>query len=144
MCNELGFPTYKLQKTERRPIKTATREENIKKINDKLEIMSDEELDLVAGGNCYETADDSRFLNSLANLCDRYGATTIAFFSHDEEIVAAWDKVGVKAYLSDNILKNEASANIYYINGQRVTQEQARQHAMQVTGHYMSRSDWDW
>ena len=28
----------------------ATREENLKKINDKLELMSDEELDKVAGG----------------------------------------------------------------------------------------------
>ena len=122
----------------------ATREENLKKINAELEQMSDEELERVAGGNCYETADDSRFLNSLANLCDRYGATTIAFFDYDDEIAAAWAKVGVKAYLSDNILKNSASANIYYINGQRVTQEQARQHAMKVTGHYMTRKDWDW
>ena len=122
----------------------ATREENLKKINAELEQMSDEELERVAGGNCYETADDSRFLNSLANLCDRYGATTIAFFDYDDEIAAAWAKVGVKAYLSDNILKNSASANIYYINGTRVTQEQARQHAMKVTGHYMTRKDWDW
>ena len=41
------------------------------------EIMSADELDAVAGGDCYETADDSRFLNSLNGSCDRYGATKI-------------------------------------------------------------------
>ena len=43
------------------------------------EVMSDDELDGVAGGNCYETADDSRFLNSLNSSTDRYGAPRIYF-----------------------------------------------------------------
>ena len=38
------------------------------------EMMSADELDAVAGGDCHETADDSRFLNSLNGSCDRYGA----------------------------------------------------------------------
>ena len=29
------------------------------------EMLTDDELDNVAGGNCYEKADDTRFLNSL-------------------------------------------------------------------------------
>ena len=36
--------------------------------------MNDEELDNVAGGTAGQMADDSRFLNSLNGLTDRYGA----------------------------------------------------------------------
>ncbi|MBR0260686.1 MAG: hypothetical protein IJQ85_02720, partial [Selenomonadaceae bacterium] len=43
----------------------ATREENLKKINDELELMSDEELEQVAGGTYNNTAADSRALNEL-------------------------------------------------------------------------------
>ena len=38
------------------------------------ELMSDEELDNVAGGCAEQMADDSRFLNSLNGSTDRYGS----------------------------------------------------------------------
>ena len=38
------------------------REENLKKINAELELLSDEELDNVAGGTIGETAGDSQIL----------------------------------------------------------------------------------
>ena len=126
----------------------ATREENLKKINAELEQLTDEELDNVAGGNCIESADDSRFLNSLNGSTDRYGATRI-FFSMgftgiDAEISDAWAKVGVEAEIDSGKLLNCGEKNIYKINGKQVTQEEARKHAMQVTGHHMERKDWDW
>ena len=105
------------------------------------EVMSDEELDGVAGGSCYDTADDSRFLNSLNGLTDRYGATRLAFEDHDDEIKKAWETVGIKADIYSGIGKID---NKYYLNGQQITQEQARQHAMNVTGHHMTESDWKW
>ena len=43
----------------------ATREENIKKINDELEQLTDEELENVAGGTYNNTAADSRILNKM-------------------------------------------------------------------------------
>lgn len=107
------------------------------------EIMSDEELDNVAGGTCYEMADDSRFLNSLNGSCDRYGATKCFFIGgsgRDEEIKKAWATVGISVELH-NYLDVD---NRYYLNGEKITQEQARQHAMKVTGHYMTESDWKW
>lgn len=61
------------------------------------EKMSDDELEQVAGGDCYETADDSRFLNSLNGSTDRYGATRIFFGDHSEEIQSAWAKLGIRA-----------------------------------------------
>ena len=41
----------------------ATREENLKKINDELEKLSDEELEQVAGGTAQETHMDIMYLN---------------------------------------------------------------------------------
>jgi hypothetical protein len=34
--------------------------------------------------------------------------------------------------------------NKYYLNGREITQEEARQHAMEVTQHYMTEKDWKW
>ncbi|MBR4383075.1 MAG: hypothetical protein IKP64_05905, partial [Selenomonadaceae bacterium] len=72
----------------------ASREDKIKKINDELEAMSDDELDQVAGGTYNETAADTRFLNDLAGLCDRFGATK-AFFKFGTvsgEAVKGWNQ----------------------------------------------------
>ena len=95
------------------------------------EILNEEQLDSVAGGICYEMADDSRFLNSLNDSCDRYGATRI-FLDHSRrsKIENAWATVGIKADLSCGLYYY----NAYYLNGQKITQEQARQHAMKVVG----------
>lgn len=112
-----------------------------KKISD--EIMSDEELDMVAGGTYDETADDSRFLNSLNGSTDRYGQIRIAMTpgtSIEEEIQRGWKTVGIdfEWRSGGNI------ANHYRLNGRGITQEQARQHAMKVTGKQMTEADWKW
>lgn len=109
------------------------------------EVMSDEELDNVAGGNAEEMVNDSRFLNSLNGSCDRYGLWKIAFSAgaYNEEIEKAWATVGIKAEVSSG-QGGFGKKNKYYLNGQQITQEQARQHAMNVTGHHMKESDWKW
>ena len=104
------------------------------------EVMSDEELDGVAGGDCYQTADDSRFLNSLNGSCDRYGSTKIWFGGKKNEIEKAWASVGIKADVHTDL----SDSNKYFLNGQEISQEQARQHAMNVTGHHMTESEWKW
>ncbi|MBR2180004.1 MAG: hypothetical protein IJ862_06400 [Selenomonadaceae bacterium] len=104
--------------------------------------MSDEELDNVAGGTCYEMADDSRFLNSLNGSFNRYGATR-CFFSSSygrEKLKEAWLTVGIETKLSKSLSVN----NEYYLDGKQITQEQARQHAMEVVGKQMTESDWKW
>lgn len=107
------------------------------------ELMSDDELDNVAGGDSRDCQDDSRFLNSLNGSCDRYGLTRIAwsFGVHSAEIERAWATVGIKADVSFYLT---GSRNSYYLNGKEITQEEARQHAMKVTGHHMSEADWNW
>jgi len=120
----------------------ATRDDNLKKINAELETMSDEELSMVAGGTKAEMADDSRFLNSLNGSCDRYGEYKVGEpFGGDfrcAEIREAWRTVGIETRFSDN------NMNRYLLNGRYITQEQARQHAMKVTGHYITEKDWKW
>ena len=106
------------------------------------EIMSDEELDNVAGGDCYETADDSRFLNSLNGSTDRYGGLRISWTSGtaiEEEIQRGWKTVGI-----DFEWHSGKYGNVYRLNGKKITQEEARQHAMNVVGKQMTEADWKW
>ena len=108
--------------------------------------MSDDELSMVAGGTKTETANDSRFLNSLNGSCDRYGTykispSTPGCESRLEEITNAWKTVGIDARLHSVAY---GDFNSYYLNGRSITQQQAREHAMNVTGHHMTESDWNW
>lgn len=112
------------------------------------EIMSDDELDNVAGGACWETGQDSRFLNVLLRgnpaQCDRYGAWRISVESHEDEIKKAWAAVGVDAEIDGGNYFISGKSNSYSINGKKVTRDEAYQHAMRVTGHYMTKSEWNW
>ncbi len=105
--------------------------------------LSDNSLDFVSGGDYCETANDSRFLNVLLYgrpyQCDRYGEWRIEYQSHDDEIRTAWASVGVAAFLDDEDLNNS-----YMVNGKWVTQEEARQHAMDFVGVHLTRAQWDW
>lgn len=99
----------------------ANREENIKKINDQLEQLNDEELEQVAGGTYNETAADSRFLNDLAGLTDRYGAAR-AFFEDakiSQEVTAAWNKLGI------GVDTSWGASNKYFRKGVEITRNEA-------------------
>ena len=102
--------------------------------------MNDDELDNVAGGTCYQMADDSRFLNSLNGSTDRYGSFRTFWGTGLKEIKNAWASLGIETDLNCGAFDD----NKYYLNGQEITQEQARQHAMNVVGKQMSESDWKW
>ena len=106
-----------------------------------------EEMENVAGGSYDQTADDSRFLNVLLRghpaQCDRYGEKKIKldYANNDRrfaEIEAAWKVCGVEAKVK------KSYANHYYIDGLEVTQSQAMNHAMNVMGKQLKKSDWYW
>ena len=59
--------------------------------------------------------------------CDRYGELRITLEIHTNEITNAWKTVGITAQLYDGIRNVD---NRYYLNGKQITQEEARQHAM--------------
>ena len=94
-----------------------------------------------------ETANDSRFLNSLNGSTDRYGPERIAwsFGVHNAEIEKGWETVGIKAtvyFACGGFGRHNTYRRMD--NGQELTQEQARQYAMDYTGHHMTEKDWKW
>lgn len=103
----------------------ATREENIKKVNDALETMSDDELDQVAGGTYNNTAADSRILNKMGFDIEAKSANDLF-----------WDMGGTRQTAAEvnkifgqyNIYVDQswgAVDNVYYKNGQQITREAA-------------------
>ena len=110
--------------------------------------ISDNSLNLVSGGTKQQTADDSRFLNVLLYhrpyQCDRYGEYRVSSGDHDIEIETAWASVGVQVAFDSGTLVRDGCTNHYYVHGKEVTQEQARQYAMDVVGVHLTRAQWDW
>ena len=108
----------------------ANRDENLKKINDELEKLSDEELEKVAGGTWGQTAGDTRFLNDLAGLCDRFGQTAgfFKFGTVADEACKGWSKIGIQ------VNPGWYSGNAYYLDGQRITRKEAFEYALKKFG----------
>ncbi len=99
--------------------------------------LSLESMEHVTGGRAIDTSDDSKFLNKLANLCDRYGSG-MAYWSRavGEEVTAAWAKVGVR------FEKDDYKQNRYFIDGKQVSQAEAMEHAQNVVGVRIRPEDW--
>ena len=114
-----------LVKTNARP-KMATREENLKKINEELEKLSDEQLEKVAGGSIDETSYDSKLLYEHGLIDDWHGALTTAFHwkSYSAAVDEGWRKAGITCVSTPNIFAN----NLYYLNGHEISLQEARQH----------------
>ena len=108
-----------------------------------------EEMDNVAGGYIHETADDSRFLNVLLRghpaQPDRHGERKLELDyanngSRYAELRSAWEACGVHLHKID-----ETGGNRYVLHsGREVTREQAMNHAMNVMGRQLKKSDWYW
>lgn len=109
----------------------ANREENLKKINDRLEKLSDEELEQVAGGTWHQTGDDSHFLHTLNPDFLEVNEVALAFTpgtSLEEGIKREWAKYGVTLEYHGGAIYD----NKYYINGNEVSRDDAYAHARSV------------
>lgn len=99
----------------------ATREENLKKINDELEKMSDEELELVAGGTPTGMSADTCVMAALgydikptsAHLIRTNGSILAETV---QKMTAIFQSVGV-GFAGSN---DSRIANVYIFNGQRI------------------------
>ena len=105
----------------------ANREENIKKINDQLEQLTDEELENVAGGTYNNTAADSRILNKMGFRIVGRSANDL-FWSQSQfrqtahEVNMIFNKHGISVDQSWGAVTNR-----YYYKGNEITREQAFQ-----------------
>ena len=104
----------------------STREENVKKINDELEMMSDEELDNVAGGTYLESADDAKRFNALGVKIYDTEIFGVPVLQHNEfvKLRDAFKDYGV--IIKDN--GGLINQNQYFINGKEVSRDEAWKH----------------
>ncbi len=111
--------------------------------------LSIEEMEEIAGGTTNQCADDSRFLNVLLRGTkwqpERFGEYRFEYCGKGnrwpmiEDLKRAWSKCGIEAYLGSGQHSNQ-----YYSHGELVTQEEAREIAMQNRGIQLKESDWKW
>ena len=102
----------------------ASREENLKKINDELELMSDEELESVAGGSVGQTSNDSKILYDYGLMNKYYGTVSTMFYwgSKSAEVDEGWSKAGITC------VTKPFADNLYFINGKEISRGEAYNH----------------
>ena len=102
----------------------ATREENMKKINAQLEMMSDEELEGVAGGTIGQTAGDSKILYDYGLINKYYGTIPVMFYwkSKSAEVDSGWAKAGITCVTAP------LAGNKYFLNGKEISRGEAYAH----------------
>ena len=108
----------------------ANREENLKKINDELEMLSDDELEQIAGGTVGETVIESEFLYELG-----YGSVTtgvlelwVDWKGETAKVEKGWAKFGVECHSHEN------ARNDFYIDGKKVSRDDAFKYAANKVG----------
>lgn len=109
------------------------------------EMLSDDELDGVAGGTPGELADDSRFLNVLLHetkkyhQCDRYGEF-IMFWSDNarQDLKKSWNSLGIEIEFG---LFGE---NTYKLNGNKISRDEAWAHAESLVDKHLTEAQWNW
>ena len=100
-----------------------TREENLKKINDELEKLSDEQLEQVAGGDMQETEIDSHLLYDYGLISKWSNETYLLFHwkSSSAKIDSAWAKAGITCVTSPWAWEG----NKYFAGSKQISREEA-------------------
>ena len=122
----------------------ATREENIKKINDELEKLSDEELNQVAGGTYDEWLELAKFFPSGGGGAGVGSGGSLGFSGSyktykDEDWIKDWLKrnLNIEAEIDGTrFLFYRGSRNTYTRNGESLTHEQVVKEVRAIRGDY--------
>ncbi|MBR5914589.1 MAG: hypothetical protein IKZ58_09565 [Selenomonadaceae bacterium] len=98
------------------------------------EMLTDDELEKVAGGTYYECTDDMDFLRKCGvevGNPDKYDS-----FQIESTVADAWAKVGIICY-PESYADNHSNVykNSYSLNGKEISREEAHKYALKVTGH---------
>ena len=99
----------------------ANREDNLKKINAELEMMSDNELEQVVGGNIGQTSYDSKVLYDHGLMDTWYGNDGLVFGwkSKSAAVDEGWSRAGITCYTSP------FCPNRYWVSGREISRQQA-------------------
>lgn len=109
----------------------ANREEILKSINEKLEQLSDEQLEQVAGGTWQQTSDDAHFLHTLNPSFQDVTVVALMFepgTSLERGVINEWKKYGVDYEWHSGAVYD----NKYKINGKEVSRDEAYNHAKSI------------
>ena len=128
VCNEIGFTAYKVQKekqsrkgqaelTAQTKYFKSNQRRLIKMANEILkdEIMSEKELDKVAGGNRDELALDTQLFNAMGNRSKAYDLEDITNTNVNgisAKITSLYSKLGIQ------VSYNDFGASSYSVDGQ--------------------------
>ena len=107
-------------------IKMSNREENLKKINEELEQLSDEELEAVAGGTYLESGDDAKKFQALGVKIyeSTFLGVPVLQSAEFEKLREAFNKYGVTIKDNGGII----NANEYFIGDKKVSRDDAWNH----------------
>ena len=99
----------------------SNRDENLQKINAELEMMSDEELEQVAGGTVTETQEDTMILYDYGLMDCWYGSFGVTFdwLNKSKLVDEGWAKAGITC------CTKFAKSNQYWHNGKEITRDEA-------------------
>ena len=92
------------------------------------EMLTDDELDGVAGGYYSEVAGDTKFLNELYSSVKTYTSAE-AFFLYDDACIHAvrgWSNFGI------SLLPSHLGENYYYLDGRKISRREAMEHAVKT------------
>lgn len=100
-----------------------SREVNWKTINAELEMMSDEQLEQVAGGTIPQTAEDSKLLFEHGLIDEKHGviATTFRWKTFSKEVDDGWAKAGITCITKPSPLAD----NLYFYKGKPISRTEA-------------------
>ena len=97
------------------------------------EILKDEELEQIAGGNRDELALDTQLFNTMGNRIKAYDLDDITNTNVNgiaARITSLYGKLGIE------VKYNDFGASNYYINGNRIPRNQAVTEALNRAGYH--------
>jgi len=97
------------------------------------EIMSDEQLDKVAGGNRYQCMGDIHFLNEVGGLNLNDWQNQMGDYM-ERQVRDGWAQFGIECDPDSTCNTNSFYDNDYYLNGKQISRQEAFAHVAKLKG----------